>query len=313
MYSFLEKKCPKLYKIIFRIDDFFERVSEHHVYLIGAGIAFNIFLYLIPLFLLAVYVVSLLFGQELMNNTLETAMTDLFPPTDTARNLISAILNEVYFITEHSNWAGWIGLGILLWLSSTLFNSLRTGLNAVYEIETPKIFIFYRLKDMFLAVILAVLILLSSYAVPIYSFIISILERALPSTFEPFISGFVLTGGSMLMSFVFFYLLFRFVPNKRVERYPRLISTAMSVILIEVSRNLFAWYLTSLSNYGRFYGTYAALVSMALWVYYFTLIILISAEAGYYINELRKAGKEKKSKAEQTKTEETQLSNSDNP
>jgi uncharacterized BrkB/YihY/UPF0761 family membrane protein len=68
------------------------------------------------------------------------------------------------------------------------------------------------------------------------------------------------------------------VPSSKVQRNKRVFASVLNTILIEISRNVFAWYLVSLSNYGKYYGAYAAIISMAIWVYYFSFILLISAE-----------------------------------
>jgi uncharacterized BrkB/YihY/UPF0761 family membrane protein len=54
---------------------------------------------------------------------------------------------------------------------------------------------------------------------------------------------------------------------------------------IELSRYIFAWYISSISNYGKFYGTYAVIISMAVWIYYSAVIILLAAEISKYIND----------------------------
>lgn len=299
MFDNFPEKYPRLFKIYDELDQFFTKLSDHHTFLIAAGIAFNIFLYLIPLFLMAIFVVNMVFDFQLLAGNLKDLLMEIFPPTDSAHKLINTIIDEVYYISDHSSTAGWIAIGILLWLSSTLFSSLRSGLNTIFEVHTKKIFIVYRLKDILIALVLAFFLLLSSYASPISSLIVSILERTLPEIISPYISRLALAGYSLFASFLFFYLLFRFVPSKRVSRYPRLIGTVLSVVLIEASRNFFAWYLTSLSNYGRFYGAYAVIVSMAVWIYYFTLIILLSAELGQYIYEKKIARDERRKKKEE--------------
>lgn len=62
-----------------------------------------------------------------------------------------------------------------------------------------------------------------------------------------------------------------------------ILSTAISVGGIEIARYLFAWYISSVSNYGKFYGTYAVIISMAVWIYYSSLIILLAAEVSKFI------------------------------
>jgi membrane protein len=284
MYKVIVLKIYDIYKLA---DEFITRLSNHHIFLIAAGISFNIALYLIPMFLMAVYIINLIFGYEIIAETLEGVLLNLFPPTDSARELIHVIIEEVYVIGSNSKFFGWIGFIILLWLSSTLLNSLRGGLNMIFHIIAHKIFLIYRLKDILLTIILAVLILISSFAIPMSSFVLAYLQNILPGFSHTFVSEFWFRMISLITSLLFFYFLFRFVPNGKVPQFVRLTSTGLSMILIELSRNAFAWYLTSVSSYGRFYGAYAVLVSMAIWIYYFNLIILCSAEISQFIYEKR--------------------------
>jgi uncharacterized BrkB/YihY/UPF0761 family membrane protein len=50
-----------------------------------------------------------------------------------------------------------------------------------------------------------------------------------------------------------------------------------------LSRNVFAWYILQFGTYGKFYGTYAVLVSVAVWIYYLTLIMLFSVEISKFL------------------------------
>jgi membrane protein len=68
-----------------------------------------------------------------------------------------------------------------------------------------------------------------------------------------------------------------------LPRFVLFLSTGISVIAIELARYIFAWYISSISNYGKFYGTYAVIISMAVWLYYSSLIILLSAEISKFI------------------------------
>ena len=66
----------------------------------------------------------------------------------------------------------------------------------------------------------------------------------------------------------------------------------LNTIFIEISRNIFAWYLINLSQYSKYYGAYATVVSIALWIYYFAFIFLISAEISQMYFEKKKIQKE---------------------
>jgi uncharacterized BrkB/YihY/UPF0761 family membrane protein len=62
--------------------------------------------------------------------------------------------------------------------------------------------------------------------------------------------------------------------------------------MIEIARHGFGYYLSGVTAYGKFYGTYAIMALMALWIYYLTTIILLSAELSKFIYDLRKSKKE---------------------
>ncbi len=258
--------------------------------MLAAGIAFNILLYLLPMFLVAVYVVNLVFGAENLSSSLEKILIDLLPPDARSADFLNGLVGEVNSILAKSTFFGWIGMGVLLWISSTLISSLRTGLNAVFRLHSPNIFVFYRLKDIYLTLVMTILVMLYSYAVPIITVALTFINEYFPDKVNWILSEVAFNILSLLTSFGLFYFIFRSVPNKKLPRTIRLIATGSSLLLIELSRYVFAWYIGSISNYGRFYGTYAVIVSIALWIYYSSLMILISAELAKFIYDLKKTG-----------------------
>ncbi len=283
--KFLEKH-PKISKIYYLIDEFIERVESHHLFMIAGGIAFNILLYLIPLILVTLYIVNLFLEPENFQATLTSIVRELLPPTESTEEILQEVLKEVNNIIEFSSFFGYIGLGALLWISSTLISSLRTGLNAVFEIPSPRVYFFYRLKDIILTVVLTVLMLLYSYAVPILLFTIEALEKNINNLsiyIDLEISSYLIFIIPLASTFMFFYFILRSVPNEKLPRKIRLLATGISVVSIESGRYIFAWYVSSISNYGRFYGTYAIVVSVALWIYYSSIILLLSAELSRFI------------------------------
>lgn len=263
------------------------RIDKHHTFMLASGIAFNILLYLLPLFLIAVYVVRMLLGEQEIISLINDLAKDFLPPTSGTRDILSEIIKEVELLVEYSSVLGIIGGIVLLWLSSALISSFRSSLNTIFDISSPHVFIIYRFKDMLLILVITILILLYSYIVPIVTFILSNITDLFPGGLSDYFNSVAIYGVSLITSFFLFYFIFRFVPNKRIDRKPRIFATLSSVFLIEVSRHIFAWYISSISNYGKFYGTYAIVVTAALWIYYSSLIILLSAEVGKLIFDIK--------------------------
>ena len=293
MTNLLKRKRENIKNLISAIILLIDRMDRHHIFLIAAGIAFNILIYIIPLILVAVYIVDAVWGIDNLTVTIADFAKDILPPSKSTNIVLSDILNEVNLIFEKSSIFGWVGIISLIWISSALFSSLRAGLNRIFHVASSKTFILYKVKDILFSILFAVLIffssvLLSSYALPVMSIIESFVHENLPSFLDVLLSRAVLIGMSLFTSFVLFYLLYRFVPNKRQPSFIINVSTLICVILIEISRNLFAMYVAGFGTYGKFYGTYAVLVAMAFWIYYLILIVLISAEIGRFIYEVKK-------------------------
>lgn len=267
--------------------EFSDQLDNNHTYMLASGIAFNIALYIIPLFLLSIYLVNAFIDTNILIEVMEKALKDFMPPTQSSQDLIHTVIDEVTKINMHSSTAGIIGLISLLWISSILVSSLRSGLNAIFHIPAKKIFIIYRLYDILITVIITVLILIYSYFVPIGNFLISFLENFFPEFIHKLISGALVTIISLTSSFIIFMFIYTFIPTKRLPFFIIFWSTVVCVIMIELSRHIFAWYISSISNYGKFYGTFAVVVSMAIWIYYSSFILLFSGELVNFIYKQR--------------------------
>lgn len=268
-------KIKKIYKII---EEFFSRLESDHIYIISAGLAFNILLYQIPLFLLLTYVVELTIGFDKIAVELTDIVKEFLPPTSTSDNYITNILSEITNIVSHSSLFGLIGFIILIWISSTLISSLRFSINTVFKIPPKKYFFLDILKDMFLVILIPILFMLYTFLLPIVDLIQQILIFISPDYVNNLISNTTIVFTSLGTGFLIYYFIYSYIPSAKVERKKRIFASTLNTILIEISRNIFAWYLVSISNYGKYYGTYAAIVSIALWIYYFAFIFLVSAE-----------------------------------
>lgn len=293
MTNFFKRKRENIKSFISAVIMLLQRMDDHHIFLIAAGIAFNILLYLIPMFLVTIYILNLTIGATDLSMGIENILKDILPPDESTKVFLRDTINEVYMIFEKSNVAGWLGIVTLIWLSSTLFSSLRTGLNKVFDITTNKVFFIYIFKDILLTIVLAFLIffstaLFSTFTMPILEILQESARGNLPEFLQIIFSKAVLIGLSLISSFIMFFMLYSIVPNKRLPKFILFLSTGICVVLVEVSRNLFSLYVSGFGNYGKFYGTYAILVSMAFWIYYLILIVLVSAEISRFIYEVKK-------------------------
>jgi membrane protein len=240
------------------------------------------------MFWVTIYVMGYFVSEEDVSMIIQDVVYELLPPTEQTRSLLSDILKEVGSLFSDVGFLGLISIVILLWLSSTLISGFRHALNSIYHLESREFFLVYRLKDILLTLIITVLVIIYAYLVPLSAIAVNFFDWLLPNEVSNLASQTILTLSTLTSSFVLFYFIFRWVPNVRIDRASRLIATVTSVLMIELARHLFAWYVTALTDYGRFYGTYGVIISIALWVFYSAIIILMAAELGNYIMDIRR-------------------------
>ncbi len=285
--KFLRIKNKFIRKVIAAVETMFDRMDVNHTFLLAAGIAFNILLYLIPMLLVALYIINISIGADKISSFLTEIFGKIIPNNPMLQDVLSATIDEVYLIFQNSSFLGWIGIFTLLWLSSTLLSSLRAGLNTVFKIATPKTYFFYKIQDILLIIVISILILILSFVQPLISIAQNYIVQYSPEMLGAIFNKLYVLAFSLANSFVLFYLIFRFVPNRKMPRLIRLVSILSCVVFVEASRYFFAWYIGGVSTYGKFYGTYAIIASMAVWVYYLTFIILFSGEIGKFVYDLK--------------------------
>src|SRR6056300_1335241 len=167
---------------------FEERLDRHHTFMLASGIAFNILLYLLPLFLILVVIVRMFFGEQGIIQIFHNIMLEFLPPTSDTYNLIDTISKEIEVLVSYSSLFGIIGGVSLLWLSSLLISSFRNALNVIFNLKSRHIFLY-------------------SYAFPFISFLIEAASEISPEIFTVFIQEILTLLASLVTSFLLIYFI----------------------------------------------------------------------------------------------------------
>lgn len=264
--------------------DFVDVTERRHIFLLASGIAFNQLLCLIPFVLVAISILSGVLDEQATKDSVRQALMGILPQGIQATTTVSDVIFELSAVFNYSSVTGWIAGFILLWTSSALYSSLRTGLNAIFHIPTPKIFIVYKLKDMLFTIITVVLIVATTFVSPAITLFEDFGTSMLPDNTQGMVFGLGAQLMSLLSTTVLFLFLYYFVPNRRLPWPIVIMSTIISVGLWELARAVFTWYVGASVALGKFYGGYVVLASLALWAYYSSLIFLFGAELAQFIH-----------------------------
>ncbi|MBK8911813.1 MAG: YihY/virulence factor BrkB family protein [Chlorobi bacterium] len=263
------------------------RTDEDHVFMLAAGIAFNIITSLVPLLLLLLFALGYFLDSESVMREITRYVTQYIVTGDSRLEVLDTLKTQVNVLVENRGIAGLVGFIGLLWTASALAASMRLGLNRVLRCREERHFLIYKLYDVFAIMLVGLLIFISILFGPIMQLVMATgdrIENTLNITgLDGFLSGVISVATSLLL----FYVIFRFMPYQRQQRHIILVGAITSTVLWEVARQVFGFYLTEFRTFGKIYGTYAFLAAAAIWIYYSALVFLIGAEVAYHIKQSR--------------------------
>jgi len=140
-------------------------------------------------------------------------------------------------------------------------------------------------------------LLFASFAASVSALpLLKALEPQAPALVAPLLA----TASSFLVRYVLPLLvavlgvsmLYLVVPKRRVAVRHALAGGLFTALMIEAAKHIFAWYMANLSSLGTVYGSLTAFVTVLLWVYYSSAILLLGAEFVHELGRGRKTRRE---------------------
>ena len=279
----------KKFKIFFfhYFGGLYYRLDNHHVFLYAGGLSFSLFVCIIPFILIIFAVLGSILDSNHMQGQVNTLIETIIPYSQYSDFVKEIIFSRISEVVEYKNIAGIIGGIGLLFAASGLFSSMRTILNRVYGIEIELNVIIAKLRDFALVLMVILIFFLTTIFIPV----IDVLRQAADdweflSIFSSKIFGhFLFSVISFFIIFALFTILYYTVPQRRLGKRTILISALWAAILWEVAKQVFGYYISNFSSFGRIYGTYALVVVVAFWIYYSAIVFIIGAEIGRLYHE----------------------------
>lgn len=267
---------------------FYKIMYEQDVLFLASGIAFNGVLCLIPILLLFTSVFGVVLNSsELAVQKIEEILKAAFPEQQYTKHIQNSIQMIIKDIIDYRKSFGLVGLAVLTWTATFLFSSIRTALNKVFRIKPTKLVILTILEDVLWVIIIGLLFLTIIITTWVYSLIETLLELIsgfAAFDFSIFEAAFSIIA-SLILTFIMFYLIYRFIPDQRVKSKIAVISAITSTVLWYIAAKIFAWYISTFQSFDKLYGTYAFILVLLIWIYYTSLVFLIGGVVGEVVRE----------------------------
>jgi membrane protein len=244
---------------------------------LAAALAYYTLFSLSPLLIILTGIVGLLAGQETAQSYIYSSLNGLL-----GEQSARAVMDMMQHANRDSGGvAGTIfGVALLLFGAGGVVGQLQSSLNTMWGVETKTqsgLWRIVRARFVSYAMLLAIGFLL----------LVSLAVTTAISAFSEYLSSMlpavkvVWPAVDILISFgfvtVLFALIYKFLPDVRIEWRDVWVGAALTAFFFSVGKFLIGLYLGK-STVTASYGTAGSLVTVLLWVYYSSLIFFFGAE-----------------------------------
>lgn len=260
----------------------FKEWSDDHASRLAAAFAYYAIFSIGPLLLIAITLVTLIYGPEAEKDQIRPQLTQFVG--DKAAEMLQGMLQKA---RESANlsFTGIFSILLTVYAATNLFAALQDALNTIFDVQPkPGRGIKGILKDRGLTFLMVLLIggfvLVSIF---LNTWLANFTRWSSAHLFpdNPALGAFLLQAGSFLLSAIIFTgvfaLIFKYLPDVKITWKDTLIGAAATSVLFTLARFGLAFYLSRASTTSPF-GAAGSLVVIMLFIYYSAQVMFLGAE-----------------------------------
>ncbi len=266
----------------------FKKFQEGNVLVRAAALSYYTIFSLPPMLLVILFTTTLFYDPQTVRQTIFGELADVIG-RESAVELANTVQKVGIF--EGKWWTTIVGVGALLFTSTTVFVTIQDALNKLFMVKPkPNTQWFKMLRDRIIsfALLLSIAFILA----------VSLTINALVAGFSklllvvlPSISVLIIEITTLLLPFLIiaflFTLIFKYLPDVRLPWKSVCIGGIFTTLLFFVGMYLIKLYISNSSTVNLYQAAGSVMVIM-VWVYYASVIFLFGAAFTYSYNE--KAG-----------------------
>ena len=144
----------------------YNRIGEHHVFLMAGGLSFSLIICIVPMVLIIFAGLGMVLEQPSISGEIESFIDRAIPYEQYATSIKQIVSVRINEFRIYKNLAGMAGIIGLLFASSSLFSSMRTILRQTYKIPVIESALIGKLRDFGMVLLVMVYFLLSTLILP---------------------------------------------------------------------------------------------------------------------------------------------------
>jgi len=227
----------------------------------------------------------------------ESALQNVYPfSPEFSQRVVPVFFKQAAVLTARIGHLSLFGLGVFLFMGILVFKKMVEFINDMFFIDIKRGFLMKRIKEFGLLLIVVILIISSFLATGLTSTVTTVFEQNLaagkpinPELIRSINGFFIKYVMPFLITFLFFYILFKWIPEKKVGTVPALVAALFAALLWEMVKRAYTYYLVNISLLRDMQDPIVAIILFGFWMEITMGIMLYGAKMTYLLDEEKHA------------------------
>lgn len=276
----------------------FEAAVEDNIPFLASALSFDLLLTAIPFVILLLGAVGYLVQHQIASQQMELhqLLEQFLPPHARVHGVDAFAQVEQAFadVVARRGKLTLVGVPLFLWFSTRLFGGLRVALNEVFDTDESRPWAVAKLTDLVMVLVTGSMFVASALLSAGVSYVEAWSVATLGRNFVlDWFWRFSITVAAFSFSTALFFLIFKFMPSRRIYWRTALVAAMFCGLAFELAKQLYAYYLTRFATLDRIASdaNVVAFFLFLVWVYYTAYVFLLGGEVAetYDLVRLRRS------------------------
>ncbi len=255
-----------IYLINLLVRTFKEFMRDDAIAMAG-GVSYFTVIALFPLLLGIMSILGWVLPSESVQATVFSFIQSSVPgAADMIREVIQTTINARGAL-------GIVSLIGLIWSGSAIFGTIDTVVNRAWDVNVKRKFPWAQIFHILMELSTGLLFILSMVLTGFVSVV-----RGTDLPFSGVASDIIGRITAFALVVLVYAIVYKLMPLTKTHWQDVFIGGLVASVLFELARSAFTYYITNLTDYTNVYGSIASVITLFVWIYYSSFVLLFGAE-----------------------------------